>query len=1463
METIKTIAIAGYARLSKVWLVASVILLSLIVSQSALAWKVKTHVWLSKQVVDEIRLNAEARGDGSSFVSIHRPQIDPNNIVINSSAELLEDHQYGYTDQIGEKIGDYEVAPEIVSMLSDDQAMLSYFAGVMGPDNYPDLATGQTRVHPHTHVATDEWFKYLYSLLDELDTLNFTGITDFNDAEDIAREIMVNSASREADERAVRAFIYGYITHGIGDLFMHTFVNNYAGGEFTIGVNMFKHSLIEGYVAKKTPELDEQIVALDIPESVLNFIYHYLGDVKPDTELERLMPWVSPLEPLVANVDPDTEWNGLYEVSYPRIFSTFRNQLQDLKDNPSVLANVYQTAHTAALSTAQDCGDRPLIPGVLPCGLLYLEADAIQAASATASLQHTILQPFLEEWIDRIEIGLEEWVELHHELGRFIHLVESEEINKDDDKRYISDLIDTYTNLYFLPMLGVPQQVGLTQQKINEIHDFFWPEWLKNKIFDFRSDLKNNLFLAATSVLPRSGQAGTVVTAILPEEKMNFDLFMDYHLSPGNYFDEIVRDRTLDHLYRKDDHQENSRSLSLLELGQKLGLDRAFIEADGTARTDYLNPNWFRPAWNVRQLNKMLFLSKAELTRLISDLNCEGSCSSVPGQIADDNNPGNNSQLGDGSVIPENIMLGFLGTLDRDNQWKAFSEKYADPFRDFSDDDFTTNPRVDNQGHYTFASQLENGVLVEPTIDDFRPRKEFGIDLTARQMVFADCFAYLQVFKVQEGERYSDCLPPLKVDAPVIQISASSTLDVIDDLSEFAQTYSEPVEVTFTHDDPDALIFYTISELNTPVQPVNNSDPNEPVESRSHPYTGPFTMQAPFNSGPRPLVVRAQAYKSVNELSFPSDVQQASITIDAQLPEVSFFPPTPNHTGFVNVTLSAASGSTIFYTLNGTTPDFNSTRYTGGNLTLNLGTHTIRAIAYRLGYNASEISTAQYNVYDASAIRVADPVFTPASNGNYVGSVLLNIETHTQDAELRYEITYFDDTNNPPILLPDENSDLFTQPVLLDQPGFYAIRVIGFKNGLPPSNLASLGLTVVEPLGFTEDPIISPRQRVFNNPVLVDISSDTNPATGTGIRIFYTIDGSDPIVLPNQQGNYNSAFELDATTTVKAQATRSFFSTSGITEQTFSFVASPVVIDTPSGSYENSVQVSLTSDTIDAEIYYTTNGAAPNESSTLYQGPFELTESTTLIAKAFKQGYESSTAVDASYEIFSPSAPLITRQPQSVVTRENDYANFLVTATGLPDVQYQWLHNGSIISDATDPVLELFNITSTQAGSYQVEVSNSAGLVYSNEVELTVLDAATPPVFISQPENTIIEIGESLELNVQVEGNPTPEIKWFRNGIEMEAQFGSSLSFPSVDVFHTGEYYAEASNIAGEVQGDTFQLIIKEATAVTDPDPNPTPDPETESSSGGGLINPFELILLGFVFIYIRKIFLNGNKRAS
>lgn len=87
------------------------------------------------------------------------------------------------------------------------------------------------------------------------------------------------------------------------------------------------------------------------------------------------------------------------------------------------------------------------------------------------------------------------------------------------------------------------------------------------------------------------------------------------------------------------------------------------------------------------------------------------------------------------------------------------------------------------------------------------------------------------------------------------------------------------------------------------------------------------------------------------------------------------------------------------------------------------------------------------------------------------------------------------------------------------------------------------------------------------------------------------------------------------------------------------------------------------------------------------------------------------------------STPTINSQPASVTAVVGATVSFVVTASG-SGLYYQWAKDGVALAGATAASLTLANVSTADAGSYRVNVSNTAGSVFSSAATLTVNTAS-------------------------------------------------------------------------------------------------------------------------------------------
>jgi len=168
-----------------------------------------------------------------------------------------------------------------------------------------------------------------------------------------------------------------------------------------------------------------------------------------------------------------------------------------------------------------------------------------------------------------------------------------------------------------------------------------------------------------------------------------------------------------------------------------------------------------------------------------------------------------------------------------------------------------------------------------------------------------------------------------------------------------------------------------------------------------------------------------------------------------------------------------------------------------------------------------------------------------------------------------------------------------------------------------------------EPTPTVNDPAFTLPAGTYDHDISVGMTCATD-----GASIYYTIDGSTP---SSASTKFTSDITITTTTTLKAIACKDGYNNSNIIEaryviekQILDQVKAPSM-DPGAGSFIGSILVYITCETQDASIYYTTDGTEPDTTSNLYRFPLTFNETTTLKAKAFKEGMLPSETVTAEY----------------------------------------------------------------------------------------------------------------------------------------------------------------------------------------------------------------------------------------
>lgn len=377
-----------------------------------------------------------------------------------------------------------------------------------------------------------------------------------------------------------------------------------------------------------------------------------------------------------------------------------------------------------------------------------------------------------------------------------------------------------------------------------------------------------------------------------------------------------------------------------------------------------------------------------------------------------------------------------------------------------------------------------------------------------------------------------------------------------------------------------------------------------------------------------------------------------------------------------------SSGCGIYYTTDGKSPDSNSSLYSDSDPIMINNTMTVSAVAYISNSTGnlikSDVKTATYEV---SADLLKAPGITGVTEGAvYNSDVTVNISNPNGEGTVYYTL---DGTE------PTESSTQFTSAIKLSEAKSYTLKAF-VKLGDKASTVVTVNFQIQK--DSVSAPVFDPASgKTFNNNASITITSNT-----VGALIYYTTDpGQEPTTL------YSGAISLttNGSHKIKAVAVKGDLKSS-VKIATYTLNLSKDIVETPvitpaSGIFTAAQSVTIKCGTSGADIYYTTDGKDPTDSSTKYTSPISVSKTTTVKAIAVKSGCEDSSVATATITInVQPVTDKI------IVHAKNYKAVYIYDTTGISTDSYEMTSEGNDWYTYTLNVTSAKMIFKTSVGSW-------------------------------------------------------------------------------------------------------------------------------------------------------------------
>jgi alpha-tubulin suppressor-like RCC1 family protein len=461
---------------------------------------------------------------------------------------------------------------------------------------------------------------------------------------------------------------------------------------------------------------------------------------------------------------------------------------------------------------------------------------------------------------------------------------------------------------------------------------------------------------------------------------------------------------------------------------------------------------------------------------------------------------------------------------------------------------------------------------------------------------------------------------------------------------------------------------------------IFSSDPGTSIQYTKYTfgYSDTETGTIPAGGSVHVSVGTYVAARAVATGCDPSPSVEADYELKVRTPVLT--PPAGTYPTHQTIGIATATpGAQVHYTTNGTVAYSAAPVYVGP---FSFETGTVRAVAIRPGWTDSDEATAVYRV-------IPTPRLSP-NGGTFFAPTTVTFAP-LSSGEAHCTLDGSEPTTTSPLCPSSFDVDSLTtiraRVVIEGYWGAEATETYAFKVATPTASSGS---------------------GTYANPVTLRLAT-----TSPGAAIHYRTDGAEPTDADLSVVS-GETIAIGSTATLKVKAMRGSWLPSDTVTLDIRILAGTVeapMMDPPPGAYAQAQSVMLASVTEGAVVYYTLDGSEPSVASSIFATPIAIAESTTVRARAFKQGFAPSTTVTSSYLIGTArvASPLFTPPPGHYFTTQ-----LVTVASATPDAVVRYTTDGSEPTAASEAFpstgLSVDRWTRLKAGAWKTGMEPSAAV---------------------------------------------------------------------------------------------------------------------------------------------------------
>jgi hypothetical protein len=173
--------------------------------------------------------------------------------------------------------------------------------------------------------------------------------------------------------------------------------------------------------------------------------------------------------------------------------------------------------------------------------------------------------------------------------------------------------------------------------------------------------------------------------------------------------------------------------------------------------------------------------------------------------------------------------------------------------------------------------------------------------------------------------------------------------------------------------------------------------------------------------------------------------------------------------------------------------------------------------------------------------------------------------------------------------------------------------------------------------------------------------------------------------------------------------------------------------------------------------------------------------------------------------------PDVVQQPEDAILAQGQTASFTAVASGSSPLSYQWRFNGSDLIEGgrflgvNSNRLAIAHCQSSDAGNYDVVVSNACGAATSRTATLTVLQ---PPIITVPPQSRAGAPSGLASFSVLAQGLAPLRYQWRRNGADLLDRTNKILVLANLQPADFADYSVLVTNVDGAVLSESARLFL-------------------------------------------------------